>query len=324
MHADTVHAGTQWRAAVLRLDGDQGAPAGGGDTRPMRNSIAAAIMDEWPDVLVVTDARGRIEYVNRAFEALTGYGREEVLGRTPAVLKSGRHDAAFYRRLWRRLRRGEGYRGIFVNRGKDGSLFHEEEIIRPLRGADGRIARYLCAGRDVSALVREMQNLRTAATHDPLTRLPNVALFADRLAQALREGERRREGVAVALLDLDDFKRINTRYGHLGGDAVLKVVAQRTQRAIRAVDTVARVGGDELALVLPGARSKAAVAALLGKIRAANAHPVRFGRRRIAITVSVGAALYPRHGRTAATLRKRADAAMYAAKAAGGNACRFA
>ena len=285
----------------------------------MRKSTAAAVMEEWPDVLIVTDARGRIEYVNRAFEVLTGYRREEVLGRTPALLQSGRHDKAFYRRLWQRLRRGEAYRGIFVNRAKDGRLFHEEEIIRPLPGKG-----FLCAGRDVSALVREMQKLRTAATHDALTGLPNVTLFADRLAQALREGERRREGLVVALLDLDDFKRINTRYGHLGGDAVLKAVARRTRRSIRAIDTVARVGGDELALVLPGVRSKAAAAALLEKIRAANASPVAFGRRRIPVSVSIGAAIYPGRARSEKALRALSDAAMYAAKSAGGNGWRFA
>jgi diguanylate cyclase (GGDEF)-like protein/PAS domain S-box-containing protein len=290
----------------------------------VRDSLAAKIMDEWPDALVVTDPRGRIEYVNHAFEALTGYRRQEVLGRTPAVLRSGQHDAGFYRRLWRRLQRGEAYRGIFVNRSKDGRLFHEEEIIRPLRAADGRIARFVCAGRDVSALVREMHKLRTAATHDPLTGLPNVALVADRLSQALRAGERRREGLVVALLDLDDFKRINTRYGHLAGDAVLKAVARRTRRAIRAIDTVARVGGDEFALVLPGVRSKADAGALLEKIRAANARVVPFERRRIAVGVSIGAAIYPGRARSEKALRARSDAAMYAAKAAGGNCWRFA
>lgn len=101
------------------VDGDQSTPAPSGEAPAM------------------------VEYVNPAFEALTGYRREEVLGRTPALLRSGHHDAAFYRRLWRRLRRGEAYRGIFVNRSKEGGLIHEEEIIRLLRGADGRIARFL-------------------------------------------------------------------------------------------------------------------------------------------------------------------------------------
>ena len=283
-------------------------------------ALAVRLVEQWPDALLLADVRGTIEYVNPAFERLTGYRSTDVLGRTPALLKSGRHDAAFYRRFWSRLRRGQAYRGIFVNRAKDGSLFHEEELIRPLRAANGRISHFLCAGRDVSALVQEMQELQRLATHDALTALPNRILFRDRLAQALHQAKRRGEPVVVALLDLDAFKRINTQYGHLAGDAVLRAVARRTQRAVRAVDTVARVGGDELALVLPAVRSRRAAASLLEKIRTANALTVRYGGRRIPMSVSIGASIYPDDGQ----LLRRADGAMYAAKAAGGNCWRFA
>jgi diguanylate cyclase (GGDEF)-like protein len=169
-----------------------------------------------------------------------------------------------------------------------------------------------------------VQKLQRLATHDPLTGLPNRALFADRLGQALRQAERRGEQVVVAMLDLDDFKRINTRHGHLAGDAVLKAVARRTQRCVRAIDTVARVGGDEFALVLPAVRSPAAAAGVLDKIRAANAAAVRYGSRTLAMSVSIGASFYPREGRSEVLLRKRADRAMYAAKAAGGNCWRLA
>jgi diguanylate cyclase (GGDEF)-like protein/PAS domain S-box-containing protein len=273
---------------------------------------------------MLTDAAGVIEYVNPAFERLTGYKAREVRGRTPRLLKSGRHDGRLYRRLWARLRKGQTFRGVFVNRRKNGELFHEEELIRPLRGPDGRIAYFLSAGRDVSAQVRELERLQRLATHDALTGLPNRTLFADRLAQALREAQRRQECVAVAYLDLDAFKRINTRFGHAGGDAVLRAVAERSRRALRAIDTVARIGGDEFALLLPAMRASADAANVLEKVRAANAVEVRHGRRRIAVSVSIGAAVYPRDGRAEATLRQRADTAMYAAKRAGGNRWRFA
>ena len=286
--------------------------------------LSAALVEQWPDAVLLTDAKGVIEYVNPAFERLTGYRAREVLGRTPAIVKSGKHDARFYRRLWSRLRRGRPYRGVFVNRRKNGELFHEEELIRPLRGPDGRITHFLCAGRDVSALMHEFERLEHLATHDPLTGLTNRALYADRLVQALSQAERRREAVAIAFIDLDDFKRVNTRYGHLGGDAVLKAVARRTRRCLRAIDTVARIGGDEFALVLPAVRTRGAAAGVLEKVRAANAAAVRYGRVRIPMSVSIGASLYPRDGRSAAALRKRADAALYRAKRAGGNRYRFA
>jgi len=278
----------------------------------------AWLVEQWPDAVMLTDAAGRIEYVNRAFERLTGYRRGEVTGRTPAILKSGRQDAASYRRLWSALRRGRPYRGVFVNRRKDGSLFHEEETIRPLRGPHRRIAYFLSAGRDVTQRVQELARLRHSATHDPLTGLPNRALFADRLGQALRDAERRKEALAVVMLDLDAFKRINTRFGHVAGDAVLKAVARRTLPCVRAIDTVARIGGDEFALVLPQMRSREACARVLEKIRRANRR-----RGRIAVSVSLGASFYPWDARAAKSLLQRADRALYAAKKAGGNAWRL-
>ena len=286
--------------------------------------LPAWLAEQWPDALVLTDANGVIVYANRAFQRLTGYRRAELAGRTPAMLKSGRHPAGFYARMWRTLRRGRTFRGVFVNRRKSGELFHAEETIRPLRGPDGRVAGFLSAGRDVTARMRQIEALRHSATHDPLTGLPNRALFADRLSQALRDARRRGEGVVVGMMDLDSFKRVNTRFGHLAGDAVLRASALRTRRCLRAIDTVARIGGDEFALLLPGVRSRAAASAVLEKIRAANAAPVRYGRLRIASGVSLGACLFPAGGRTEAALRRRADAALYAAKRSGGNRWRFA
>ena len=272
---------------------------------------------------MIADAAGVIEYVNPAFEALTGYSRAEVVGRTPALLKSGKHDARFYRRMWRTLRAGKPFRGVFVNRRKSGELFHEEEIIRPVRGPGGRVAYFVSSGRDVTQQVRRVAKLQHDATHDALTRLPNRALFADRLAHALRQAARREEGFALAMFDLDGFRAANNRFGHLAGDAVLRAVARRSARCVRKADTVARVGGDEFALILPGAAQRGAQA-VLEKLRAANARPVRFEGRSIPVSVSIGACLFSGDGRSEKALRERADAAMYEAKRAGGNRLRFA
>jgi diguanylate cyclase (GGDEF)-like protein/PAS domain S-box-containing protein len=272
---------------------------------------------------MVTRRDGKIVVVNRAFESLTGYRSAEVLGRTPAVLKSGAQPARDYERLWRTLRAGKPFRGVFLNRRKGGELFYEEEVIRPVRLEGGRVA-FVSAGRDVTERVREAERLRHAATHDPLTGLPNRALFADRLQQAVRHAARRGERFAVAMFDIDAFKRANTRFGHAGGDAVLRAVARRTRSAVREEDTVARVGGDEFALLLGGADSRADLEAVLEKVRAANARPVRHGGKAIPVTVSIGACLYPRHARTEGALRRRADAAMYEAKRTGGDRWRLA
>jgi diguanylate cyclase (GGDEF)-like protein/PAS domain S-box-containing protein len=283
----------------------------------------AWIAEECPDAVLITNAEGVIEYVNAAFEALTGYSRLDVLGRTPAMLQSGTHDAEFYRQMWSDILQGREFRGVFLNRRKNGELFHEEEIIRPIRGADGRITHFICAGRDVTERMQQVEQLKHAATHDSLTDLPNRALFLDRLEQAARQAARRKEGLAVALLDLDEFRDTNNRFGHVAGDAVLQAVARRTGSCIRAVDTVARIGGDEFGLILTGIGERSAAQAVLEKVLAANAVPVAFEGNLIDVTVSIGAAIYPADARSPEQLRKRADAALYAAKRAGRNRCRF-
>jgi len=279
-------------------------------------------LDQNPGAWLITDKAGVIEYVNPAFEALSGYPRGESLGRTPAILKSGVQDSAFYDGLWRSILAGRPFRNVFVNRRKNGELYHAENLIWPACDPHGFITNFVCETRDVSESVRKLEKLEHAATHDPLTDLPNRGLFLDRLEMALRQALRRGEGLAVAMIDIDGFRETNNRYGHLAGDAVLQSVARRTGACVREGDTVARVGGDEIAVILPGAGEQAGVATLLEKIRVVNAVPIQYHDRLVAISVSVGASFYPRDAREAWGLRALADRAMYAAKRAGGDCVR--
>ncbi|HEY6864784.1 MAG TPA: diguanylate cyclase [Burkholderiales bacterium] len=288
---------------------------------PQLQAVPSRWFEQSPDPVLVTDPDGTIRYVNPAFERVTGYGRGEALGRTPAMLKSGIHEPDFYRGLWQQLLAGKPFRAVFVNRRKGGELFHAENVIWPLIDADGRIAAIVCESRDVSERVRSIEKLAHAATHDPLTDLPNRTLFLDRLGQALRQATRRNETVAVAIMDIDRFRDTNNIFGHPAGDAVLRAVARRTEAYVREADTVARIGGDELALLLPGADDHAA--AVLEKVRAANAVPVEFDERSIGVSVSIGACNFPTDGRDVEDLHKRADVAMYEAKRSGGNRVRF-
>ena len=269
-------------------------------------------LEQCPDAVIATDREGRIRYVNAACERLTGYARGELLGRTPALLKSGKHEADFYRRLWAALLAGEEFRAVFCNRARDGALFYEDKIIRPLE--DG----FVSFGRDVTARSLELEKLAYAATHDPLTGLANRNLFLDRLQQALHQAARRDEELTLAILDLDAFRDTNTRFGHLGGDAVLRAVAQRTLGCVRASDTVARIGGDELGVILVGTSEQAA-APVLQEIVDANAAPVPFDGRHIPVGVSLGAACYPRDASDPTGLQRHADRRMYRAKRAGGS-----
>jgi diguanylate cyclase (GGDEF)-like protein/PAS domain S-box-containing protein len=265
-----------------------------------------------PESVIVTDHDGRIEYVNATCERVTGYPRDELIGRTPALLKSGAHEADFYRSLWSALLAGREFRAVFTNRRKNGELYYEEKFIRPLG------AGFVSCGRDVTEHAQALQRLAHAATHDSLTGLPNRSLFLDRLAQALREAQRRREPVTVAVLDVDRFREANNRHGHLAGDAALQAVAARIRSCVRDVDTVARIGGDEFGLILVGAGADAA-GRVLEKIVAANTVPVSFREHELPLSVSVGACTYPEDGADELELRERADLKMYEAKRAGGN-----
>jgi len=265
-----------------------------------------------PESVIVTDRDGRIEYVNATCERVTGYTRDELVGRTPALLKSGTHEADFYRELWSTLLGGREFRATFTNRRKNGELYYEEKFIRPLGTG------FVSCGRDVTERSKELQRLAHAATHDSLTGLPNRSLYLDRLGQALREAQRRREPLTVALLDLDHFRETNNRFGHLAGDATLQAVAARTRGCVREADTVARIGGDEFGMLLTGAGRDAA-AKVLEKVVAANAAPVPFKDVAVPVSVSVGACTYPEAGRDELELRERADLKMYEAKRAGGN-----
>ena len=268
--------------------------------------------EDCPDAVMVTDRDGRIEYVNAACERVTGYARGELVGRTPALLKSGSHEADFYRALWSALLAGREFRGVFANRRKGGELYYEDKIVRPLDGG------FVSFGRDVTERARELEKLSHAATHDSLTDLPNRSLFLDRLGQALRQAQRRREPFTMAILDIDRFRDSNNRYGHLAGDAVLQAVAARTRRCLREADTVARIGGDEFGLILPGSGA-AAAARVLQKIVVANAASVRFEARELPVSVSIGACTYPDGGASELELRSRADLRMFEAKRAGGS-----
>ena len=279
--------------------------------------------EQAPETTFITDVAGVIEYVNPAFEALTGFSRVEVIGRTPVVLRSGAHHRDFYATLWATILSGQAFRGIIVNRRKNGEIYHEEKTIRPFVNRTGKITHFISTGRDVSDRVREVEGLRHAATHDSLTDLPNRTLFLDRLGQALRHAARRSEGFAVAVIDIDGFKVINDRYGHLAGDAVLKTIAFRIQHCVRAMDTVARLGGDELTLILMDTSNRRDTEKIIAKVVAASAEAVEFDDRLIEATVSIGASLYPQDGVTEDELRKKADRAMYRAKRSGGNRHRF-
>ena len=282
-----------------------------------RRKLSSAL-EQSADLVMITDAEGVIEYVNPAFEQVTGYAREEAVGRRSSLLKSGRHDAEFYRRLWETIGAGRPFQDVFVNRRKDGTLYYEEKTITPLRDASGRITHYVSTGKDISERLLAERRLHFLSYFDPLTELPNRALYGDRLRQALARARRRRRGVAMLMLDLDRFKVINDTLGHQAGDRLLQEIGERLRAVVRDGDTVARWGGDEFAVLLEDVGGPDDVDPVARKLLEVFEQPLMVesgeGVQELFLTASLGIALYPGDGEDLAALAKNAETAMYRAK----------
>jgi diguanylate cyclase (GGDEF)-like protein/PAS domain S-box-containing protein len=284
----------------------------------------ASALEQTADSIMITDRAGRIDYVNPAFERTTGYTRVEVLGQTPALLKSGKHSEYFYQGLWQTLEAGEIHREIFINRRKNGELYYEEKSISPLRDpGTGEITHYVSAGRDISERMRIQQRLDHLAHHDSLTELPNRLLLLDRLQRAMGRATRHGRQMAALFLDLDRFKQINDTLGHSTGDRLLRAVAGRLAKCLRQGDTVARLGGDEFAILREDLDHPEDVAPILEKLMATMHHPFVLEGQEFFLSFSIGIGMYPQDGGDAETLLRNADTAMYRAKAEGRSGYRF-
>lgn len=276
------------------------------------------------EVVMITNTAGIIQAVNGAFEKSTGYSREEVLGKPASLIKSGLHRPEFYEKMWQALSAGREFQAVFVNRRKDGELFHEDKRIRPFIDASGTITHYVSTSHSLSeTLQTTLLRLHNEAYHDALTGLSNRQLFEDRLQQALSQSARHGKRFALVYVDLDNFKAINDQFGHPAGDAVLRAAANRLKASVRDEDTVARLGGDEFAIILRDIQQREDVEAILYKVLKALNRGTRLNKKHMPILASLGANLFPTDGTDGKTLMRHADIAMYKAKASGGNCFRF-
>lgn len=297
-----------WRNARLRKALEK-------DREQLR--LAAAVYANAREGMVITDREGTILDVNEAFTLLTGYAREEVLGKNPRLLKSDRHDAAFYAGMWQSLREKGRWRGEIWNRRKDGSIYPEFLSIAAVYDERGETTHYLANFIDISELKAEEEKLRQLAHYDPLTGLPNRTLLMDRLDWALKQMWRRERLLAVCFLDLDGFKAVNDTHGHEAGDRLLVEVARRLSSAVRGGDTVARLGGDEFVLLLVDLTTIAELEQILERIFAALGQSFPLAGTTVRVGASIGVTLFPIDEASADGLLRHADHAMYRAKQAG-------
>ncbi len=279
-------------------------------------------VEQSPNSIVITDTDANIEYVNENFVKLTGYSRDEVIGKNPRILQSGRTSKAIYRDMWAHLARGEAWQGELYNKRKDGSEYIESVQISPVRQADGQISHYLAIKENISEKKNAEARIERLAHFDQLTGLPNRSLMNDRFKYALSLAQRGREPLAVMFLDLDRFKNINDTLGHSIGDRLLMEVGRRIKSTLREEDTVSRLGGDEFMLILHATDADGA-AYVANKLLEAVSQPCLIEEYELSSTASIGIAIYPDDGEDFETLSRNADAAMYRVKQGGRNNFRF-
>ncbi|MCZ4303295.1 diguanylate cyclase [Zoogloeaceae bacterium G21618-S1] len=282
--------------------------------------LAASVFTHAREAIMITGVDGTIVEVNDAFCRITGFDRDDVIGKTPKVLSSGRHDAAFYAAMWHVLTETGHWQGEVWNRRKDGELFAEMLTISAVRDEYGRAPYYVALFSDITAQKLHESELERYAHYDALTGLPNRLLVMDRLRQAMAVAQRRGGRLAVAYLDLDGFKAVNDTHGHAAGDEVLSTLAERFRLAVREGDTMARLGGDEFVAVLVDPGDREMVQSVLQRLLDAASKAVVWNGHSLEVSASIGLTYYPQSADIDAdTLVQQADDAMYLAKQTGKN-----
>lgn len=267
-------------------------------------------------MVVITDTEGRIEYCNPAFCQCSGYAPQEVLGQKTSLLQSGFTDPSIYRDLWQNISQGRSWQGEFLDRRKNGDLYWSMVYIAPVRDGD-RISNFVAVSHDISELKNSEETIRRLAFYDPLTELPNRALFKERLEQTALRARRDQRMFALMYLDLDRFKNINDTLGHVVGDKLLVEVGRRLRQQLRGTDTVARLGGDEFAIILSDLGTPGYAASVGHSLCEALSRPFIIDGHELFLSASIGISLYPDDHTDLEQLICMADSALYSAKDAG-------
>ncbi|MDD5240436.1 MAG: EAL domain-containing protein [Sulfuricella sp.] len=288
----------------------------------------AATTFETHEGIMITDAYANIIRVNNAFETITGYRAEEVLGKNPRMLSSGRHDKAFFASMWKGLRNDGVWSGEVWDRNKAGGVYPKDVTITAVKDETGKTTQYVSIFSDISERKKAEEEIFNLAFYDALTQLPNRRLLRDRLNTALAASQREKKFGALIFLDLDNFKTLNDTMGHDAGDALLIEVARRLSSVVREIDTVARLGGDEFVVLIVNAHSNEEEAAqhiahLAEKIRTVLTMPYPIMGGTHFSSPSIGVCLFHGTNEPVEELIKRADMAMYQAKSSGRNRVQF-
>jgi diguanylate cyclase (GGDEF)-like protein/PAS domain S-box-containing protein len=289
--------------------------------------LAAQVFTHAREGIFITDVKGNILDVNEAFCQITGYERQEVLGKNPRFLQSGRHSPEFYAQLWHDLLNKRYWQGEIWNRRKQGNIYAELLTISAIDDDQNQVQRYVALFSDITPHKEYQQQIEHLAYYDALTDLPNRLLLSDRLHHAMAQVERTHQHLVVVYIDLDGFKEINDSHGHEVGDQVLVTLAQRMKQSLRVGDTIARMGGDEFVAVIYPTEAHLWLV-VLNRLLYATSQPIQLDSLLVQVSASLGVTFYPPGGEVslytpgsvdADQLLRQADQAMYQAKLMGKN-----
>ena len=285
--------------------------------------LADEIFEHSSEAILITDARKRIISANPAFTQTSGYSLTEVRGQNPKVLASGKHDAEFYRAMWKSINTTGSWTGEIWDKHKLGHLYPKWMKIMAINDEHGKVMYYVSISTDSSASKEAEENIRHLAYYDVLTGLPNRTLLHDRIKQQLATAHRDNQSFALLFIDLDRFKYVNDSMGHVVGDQLLQLVASRLQESVREGDTVSRIGGDEFVILLRDTDAEGAAFVAQALLDMLLRQPFEIDGMSIPVHASIGISIYPDNGLDIGTLIKHADVAMYRAKEEGRNGFRF-
>ncbi len=285
--------------------------------------LSHLVIENASESVLITDRKNKIIDVNPAFEKTTGYNRDEVLGKDPRINQSGRHDKVFFQNMWDAINTEGCWSGEIWDRRKDGEVYPTWLTINTIRGFQGEVNHYVGIFTDISDQKSNEEELEKLAFFDPLTKLPNRALFRDRLNREISLAKRNATKLAVFFIDLDRFKYVNDTFGHDMGDELLVEVAGRIVKCVRKSDTVGRLGGDEFTIILPHCKDTESISHVAESVIASlqTSFPIRGNE--IFVGASIGIAIYPVDGNDYENLTRNADLAMYQAKEEGRGIYRF-
>lgn len=285
-----------------------------------KSEITASIFRNTGEAIMITESDGTIYDVNEAFEFITGYSRDEVIGKNPHILSSGYYKKDFYRVLWHTLHKQGSWSGEIWNLRKSGEAYAEKLTINTIKDIQGVKQYYVALFSDITRSKEHVKELEHIAHYDVLTGLPNRVLLSDRLQQNMMQVRRRKQSLALVFIDLDGFKEVNDTHGHHVGDKLLIALAKKMQRTLREEDTLARIGGDEFVAVLSDLQDTQSSLPLINRLLYVAAQEFLIDDLSIRVSASLGVSFYPQSKKIDPEhLLRQADQAMYEAKISGKN-----